>query len=261
MRYLLQLSFNGTNYHGWQKQQNANTVQAEIEKAMSLILRVPTEVTGCGRTDTGVHAREFFLHVDSEVALDEQFIYRMNKLLPPDIALYTIKPVSSFFHARFDADYREYHYFLHQHKNAFIHTLSWYKPTYIDFEQMNEAASVLLTCKDFKCFSKANTQVYTFLCDLHLAQWEQVREGEWVFKIKANRFLRNMVRAIVGTLIEVGRNELSMDQLKQILDGGNRSEAGQSVPAHGLFLQKVHYPEDVFDLSRKSFREKEDGEE
>jgi tRNA pseudouridine38-40 synthase len=254
MRYALQLSFNGTNYHGWQKQLNAHTVQAELEKALTILLRLPVETSGCGRTDTGVHAAEFYVHFDSDVELTNELVYRLNKILPPDIAIQQLIPVSNFFHARFDADYREYFYYLHQQKNVFVHLTSWYQSTELDFDLMNQAAAMLMDYSDFKCFSKVNTQVFTFLCTLYKARWEQLQKGRWVFKIRANRFLRNMVRAVVGTLIEVGKGEMTIAQFKKVIEGGNRSEAGLSVPAHALFLQEVHYPPEVFELHRSSFK-------
>jgi len=254
MRYALQLSFNGTNYHGWQKQLNAHTVQAELEKALSTLLRVPVETTGCGRTDTGVHAADFYVHFDADTELTPELVYRLNKILPPDIAIHQLIRVSPFFHARFDACYREYFYHLHQQKNAFVFPASWYRPGTLNFDLMNEAATALLDYTDFKCFSKVNTQVHTFLCTIHYARWEQLQPGQWVFKIRANRFLRNMVRAIVGTLIEVGKGEMTIAQFRQVIENGNRSEAGLSVPAHALFLQLVHYPPETFDLNRSSFK-------
>ncbi len=254
MRYVLQLSFNGANYHGWQKQLNAHTVQAELEKALSTLLRVPVETTGCGRTDTGVHASDFYVHFDADAELTQELVYRLNKILPADIAIQQLMQVSNFFHARFDAVYREYFYYLHQQKNAFIHLTSWYRPSELDFDLMNEASAALCDYSDFKCFSKVNTQVYTFLCAIHHARWEQLQPGQWVFKIRANRFLRNMVRAIVGTLVEVGKGEMTIAQFRQVIENGNRSEAGLSVPAHALFLQSVHYPSEAFDLNRSSFK-------
>lgn len=252
MRYVLRLSYCGTRYHGWQKQQNAHTVQAEIDQALSLLLREPVESIGCGRTDTGVHATSYFLHFDTSAVCDKQLLYRLNKILPEDIAVHDIREVSEFFHARFDASWRAYEYHIHTEKNPFLNAYSWYHPQPLHVDLMNEAAALLLQYTNFQCFSKTNTQVYTYECTLMRAQWEQ-QGTQLIFHIEANRFLRNMVRAIVGTLLEVGSGSMPPVQLHEIIESGNRSNAGQSVPAHGLYLTKVWYNEQTFDLNRKSF--------
>lgn len=252
MRYALQLSYFGSRYHGWQKQNNAHTVQAEVDKALSLLLRENIETVGCGRTDTGVHAKDYLLHFDTNHTCDDNLVYRLNKLLPEDIAIHNIRLVSDFFHARFDASLRGYAYHIHQRKNAFLQERSWYYPMQLDVEAMNKAAAILLQHSNFQCFSKTNTQVYTFECKVTRARWVQ-KDAELVFEIEANRFLRNMVRAIVGTLLEVGKGILTMEGFHKIILNGTRSDAGQSVPAHGLYLCKVDYNEVTFDLNRKSF--------
>ena len=180
MRYALQLSYFGSRYHGWQKQNNAHTVQAEVDKALSLILRENIETLGCGRTDTGVHAKDYLLHFDTNNTCDDNLVYRLNKLLPEDIAIHSIRLVSEFFHARFDASLRGYAYHIHQRKNVFLQERSWYFPMQLDVEVMNKAAAFLLQHTNFQCFSKTNTQVYTFDCKVTKACWIQ-KEAELIF--------------------------------------------------------------------------------
>ena len=242
MRYLIQLSFKGTNYHGWQKQVSAKTVQQELDEKLSLLIGENIETLGCGRTDAGVHAKQFFAHFDSQKEMNtENLIQRLSKFTSKDIAIHSLKKVDENFHVRFDADYRVYEYWITQQADPFLNEFSWFVYGDIDIEAMNEAAKLLLVYKDFECFSKVHTDVNTFLCDITFAEWKQTNE-KLIFMIKSNRFLRNMVRAIVGTLIEVGRKRMTIDQFQKIIESKNRSEAGQSVPAHGLFLTEVHYP-------------------
>lgn len=243
LRYILKLSFKGTNYHGWQKQVNAHSVQSEIEDKLSLLLGAETEIVGCGRTDAGVHAKDFVAHFDSEKEIDCDMLYtRLNKILPHDIAVNKIQKVKDDFHARFDAGYRIYEYWIITKPDPFLTEYAWYVHGKLDMDLMNEAARQLLSHKDFECFSKVHTDVKTFFCDVTYAKWD-IQNDKLVFTIKANRFLRNMVRAIVGTLIEVGRKKITVEDFTRILESKNRSEAGQSVPAHGLFLTEVHYPQ------------------
>jgi len=242
MRYLIQLSFKGTNFHGWQKQVNVKTVQQELDEKLSLLVGENIETLGCGRTDAGVHSKQFFAHFDTEKNIDtENTILKLHKFLSKDIAIITLQNVDEKFHARFDADYRVYEYWITQKANPFLNEFAWFVYGGLDIDAMNDAAKLLLTHQDFECFSKVHTDVNNFLCDITFAEWKQTDE-KLIFTIKSNRFLRNMVRAIVGTLIEVGRNRLTIEQFKKILESKNRSEAGQSVPAHGLFLNEVHYP-------------------
>lgn len=242
MRYLIQLSFHGKNYHGWQKQLNAHAVQSELDLKLSLLLGSNIETLGCGRTDTGVHAREYFAHFDFADEIDtERLVFKLSQVLPGDIAVQSLKKVHDEFHARFDADYRVYEYWIVPSPNPFLRDLAWYQYGELDLEKMNEAALILLAHKDFECFSKVQTDVKTFDCEVMHAHWHEEKD-KLVFTIKANRFLRNMVRAIVGTLIEVGRNKITIDDFRKILESKNRSEAGQSVPAHGLHLVEIHYP-------------------
>ncbi len=242
MRYLIQLSFKGTNFHGWQKQPNVKTVQQELDEKLSLRIGENLETFGCGRTDAGVHAKQFFAHFDSQKEIDtENIIFRLPKFLSKDIAVHTLQKVDENFHTRFDADHRVYEYWITQKADPFLNEFSWFVYGELDIDAMNEAAKLLLTHKDFECFSKVHTDVNHFLCDITFAEWKHA-DDKLIFTIKSNRFLRNMVRAIVGTLIEVGRNRMTIEQFKKILESKNRREAGQSVPAHGLFLTEVHYP-------------------
>ena len=246
MRYFIRLAYKGTNYCGWQVQLNANTVQAELDKALSLLLSGKIETLGCGRTDTGVHAADFFAHFDCEKEIDAaQLVYKLNKLLPNDIVIKEIRPVKDDAHARFDATAREYKYYVTRSKNPFTQGMAWYYFADLNVAAMNEAAAYLLTIEDFKAFSKAHTDVKTTLCKVTVAQWTE-ENGQLVFTIAANRFLRNMVRAIVGTLTDVGRGKITLEEFKQIAQSLDRKEAGESAPAEGLFLTRIDYPEEIF---------------
>ncbi|MBP9688044.1 MAG: tRNA pseudouridine(38-40) synthase TruA [Bacteroidia bacterium] len=243
MRYLIQLAYKGTHYHGWQKQPNVISVQEVLDQKLSMLLRENIESLGCGRTDTGVHAKDFYAHFDSINVIDENtFIKKINSVLPNDIAVFTIIQVGEDFNARFDAEWREYEYWIIQKPNPFLVEESWYQFGALNIDAMNQAASFLIGQKDFECFSKVQTQVNNFICNVSYAKWEQ-HHDKLVFTIRANRFLRNMVRAIVGTLVNVGRGKLAITDVETILASKNRSEAGQSVPAQGLFLTKVVYPQ------------------
>ena len=250
MQYFIQLSYNGTPYHGWQRQPNAVTVQQTVEEALSTILRKPITIMGAGRTDTGVHAEMMYAHMKEEEAVFENtdlenLTYKLNNLLPPSIAIQQIIPVTQDAHARFDATSRSYIYKLSPIKSPFNeNTVYYYRPT-LDFETMNKAAQILLDYKDFECFSKVHTDVRTYLCDISQATWKKVGE-EWHFTITADRFLRNMVRAIVGTLIEIGRAKHPPEWIHEVIKSKDRAMAGASAPAHGLYLQTIKYPEDIF---------------
>ncbi|MBR3856880.1 MAG: tRNA pseudouridine(38-40) synthase TruA [Bacteroidaceae bacterium] len=242
MRFFITLSYDGTRYHGWQIQPNGNSIQQELQQALSTLLRQPIEVVGAGRTDTGVHARMMVAHFDWEEAIDgKQLVYKLNKLLPADIAVQEVRQVDEGMHARFSATSRTYQYFIHTRKDPFLQAYSWQVPFALDFDKMNEAAKVLLEYKDFTSFSKVGTDVKTNLCDLREAFWEEVAPGCWRFTITANRFLRNMVRAIVGTLVEVGRGRISIEEMRQIIEAKDRCQAGESVPAKALFLVDIKY--------------------
>lgn len=253
-RYFIQISFDGTNYHGWQLQKNAHTVQAELNKAMETVFRQKIETLGCGRTDTGVHAREFFAHFDCITDFQsvdiQNLIFKLNSLLPKDIAVQNIVQVRPDANARFDAVSRTYKYFIHHSKNPFLVNRSYFRRIKPGTEEMNKAAKLLLSHNDFSCFSKSRTQVKTNICKIHKAEWSEnnnkLNGDRLVFEIKADRFLRNMVRAIVGTLLEVGDGEISISGFKKILESKNRSMAGASVPACGLYLTEVKYPEGIY---------------
>ena len=242
-RYFIELAYDGTSYHGWQIQQNAVSVQELLNKALSTLLRQPLETIGCGRTDTGVHAKEYFAHFDGPKPEIEnsKFEIGINALLPHDIAVKHIIPVHADAHARFDATLRSYEYHIHFEKNPFLNGYSWLLRDKPDMELMNRAAAIIMEYIDFSCFSKSNTQVKTNNCKIAKAIWEQTDNGI-IFKISADRFLRNMVRAIVGTLLMVGKGEMQPEEIRTIIESKNRSKAGMSVPACGLYLTEIKYP-------------------
>lgn len=248
-RYFIKLSYKGSNFHGWQLQQNAISIQHELNRALSQVLKQPIQTMGAGRTDTGVHAREMFAHFDCDKDLipgKKDFLYHLNCNLDYDISVQDVFRVKDNANARFNATSRTYQYQITTKKNPFLTDYSWFVYGELDIEIMNKGAVSLLGKKDFKSFSKGKTQVKTTICTIEFAEWKQ--EGDLlVFTIKANRFLRNMVRAIVGTLIDLGRNKITFTDLEKIVEGKNRSEAGFSVPAEGLFLTKIEYPDIVFE--------------
>lgn len=241
MRYFIQFAYNGTHYHGWQIQPNASSVQETLNKAFSVLLNEPISIMGAGRTDTGVHATEMFGHFDTEKTLNiPVLVHKLNSFLPKDIAIFDIIPVHDDAHCRFDASKRTYEYHINTVKNPFLQELSWYVSQKLDVDFMNEAAKLLLKHTDFQCFSKTNTDVNTFDCTIFEAFWKQ-ENGKLIFTISANRFLRNMVRAIVGTLINIGLHKITLADLENIIASKNREKAGFSVPAHGLYLTKIDY--------------------
>ncbi|RYY21566.1 MAG: tRNA pseudouridine(38-40) synthase TruA, partial [Sphingobacteriaceae bacterium] len=262
-------AFDGTNYHGWQKQQNAVSVQEIFEQALQTLLRQPVETVGCGRTDTGVHARQLFVHFDVEegagfeergasknarlisrqpstinqpLTINHRLTASLNAILPKNIAVKTVLPVAADAHARFDATLRSYEYRIHFDKDPFKQNYSWQLRDFPDLDLMNKAANIIKEYRDFSCFSKSNTQVKTNFCVIKEALWRQEADGSLVFYIAADRFLRNMVRAIVGTLISVGKKEMEPEAVRKIIESKNRSMAGMSVPACGLYLTEVKYP-------------------
>jgi len=242
-RYFIELSYNGTGYHGWQIQPNALSVQECLDKALSTYFRQPVNTLGCGRTDAGVHATQFYAHFDlTDPGQDPlRSVTGINSLLPYEIAVRRVFEVASDAHARFDATERAYHYHLHFHKDPFKLNRSWLFKGTLDVEAMNAAAAVLMEYTDFSCFSKSNTQTFTNNCKITKAFFEKKGDG-LQFTIGADRFLRNMVRAIVGTLTRVGKKEISLEQFREVIESKNRSNAGQSVPACGLYLVSVIYP-------------------
>lgn len=235
------MSYNGTQYHGWQSQPNAISVQETLNKAMSVILNSEIDLMGAGRTDTGVHAKMMFAHFDFDASIDSKsLVHKLNSYLPKDIAVFDIYAVKENAHARFDAKKRTYEYHIHTFKNVFLQEQSWYCLHELDIDLMNIAAAELLKFTDFQCFSKVHTDVNTFNCKIEEAYW--IKENETlIFTIAADRFLRNMVRAIVGTLLNVGLKKITIEDFIKIIESKNRSEAGFSVPAHGLYLTKIEY--------------------
>ena len=244
-RYFLQCSYNGTNYHGWQIQPNAISVQEIFENALATILREKISVVGAGRTDTGVHASFFILHFESAVSeIDsEKMVYKLNSFLPQDIAVQNIWNVNNDTHARFSALSRTYKYFISTKKNPFKTDTTYKYSNQLDIIKMNEATKILFNYEDFTSFSRLHTDVKTNNCKIYLAEWKQ-ENSQLIFTIKADRFLRNMVRAIVGTLLEVGKGKLSVNDFKKIIELKDRGAAGASAPAQGLFLVDIEYPEE-----------------
>lgn len=242
LRYFIELSYFGKAYHGWQKQPEATSVQETLEKALSTILQKEIEVVGAGRTDAGVHARQLFAHFDIEEGiLEDEITFKCNSLLPRDIAVHRIFEVQPEAHARFDALSRSYEYHVFHEKDPFQYDFAYYLKRKPDLEKMNEAAEILKSYTNFKCFSKSKTDVKTYNCKIEQAFWE-ASEERLVFYITADRFLRNMVRAIVGTLLEIGLGKMQVEEIHEILESKDRSRAGTSVPAHGLYLTKIEYP-------------------
>lgn len=241
----MELSYNGKNYHGWQVQPDAISVQEVIEKTLSTLLKEEVPIVGAGRTDTGVHAKQMFAHFDSDKTLDRQdLIYKMNAFLPKDIAIHDVFEVNPEAHARFDAISRTYLYRIALEKDVFNFEDTYLVKQALDVDKMNAAANILFDYKDFQCFSKTNTDVKTYICDIMKAVWTQA-DNELHFVIKADRFLRNMVRAIVGTLINVGLGKMNPEDVHNIIKSKDRSEAGYSVPAQGLYLTQIDYPESI----------------
>lgn len=243
MRYFICLSYKGTHYHGWQVQDNAPAVQAELNRALSLLLGEPVVAVGAGRTDTGVHARRYVAHFDSKKDLlpgKMNLIVRLNSILPSDICVYDIVPVHDTAHARFDAVERTYKYYIHTIPDPFLLDFSVYIPYSLDVKTMQEASGKLLNYNDFTSFAKLHSDNKTNLCNLTKAEWES-SDGKLVFTISANRFLRNMVRAIVGTLLNVGRGKASVDDFVRIIEQKDHRAVGASAPAKGLFLEQINY--------------------
>ena len=247
MRYFLKIAYDGTGFHGWQRQPNAIGVQQIIEDSLSTIMCRPVEIVGSGRTDTGVHARETFAHFDTPEPIGDtgKFLVSLNRLCGRAIAISDILPVMETAHARFDATSRTYKYFIHFHKDPFLEGLSW-ETRPLDLERMNEAASLLPETEDFTSFAKLHSDAKTNICHVDIARWTEEGENRAVFTIRADRFLRNMVRAVVGTLVDVGRGKSDPATVKKIIESKDRCSAGTSMPAHALYLWKVEYPADIF---------------
>ncbi len=242
MRYFIWFSYDGTRYHGWQIQPNGVTVQSELQRCLSLLLREEVSVTGAGRTDAGVHARQMAAHFDTDAVFEPSVLtMKLNSILPYDIAVERVEQVSADMHARFSATSRTYYYYVHTKKNPFLRPYSCELHYQLDFEKMNAAGRILMEYEDFGAFCKAGSDVKTTLCHVTHAEWHQISSSTWYFEISANRFLRNMVRAVVGTLIEVGRGRMTLDEFREVICGRERSMAGESMPGYALFLEKVTY--------------------
>ena len=241
MRYFIQISYNGTNYHGWQQQPNASSVQETLNKALSTVLNCKIDCMGAGRTDTGVHATQMYAHFDcDELQNTTSIIHKLNSFLPQDIVVYDLIQVHDNAHARFDATKRTYEYHIHSFKNAFLQNKSWYFHQKLTIDLMNEACKILFNHTDFQCFSKVHTDVNTFDCKIYEAFWKE-ENANLIFTISADRFLRNMVRAIVGTMVNVGLEKITLEEFQTIIESKDRNKAGFSVPAHGLYLTKIEY--------------------
>lgn len=247
-RFFIRLAYLGTQYSGWQIQTNAKTIQGVLIEKMSKLLSESIIITGAGRTDAGVHAKCFYGHFDS-TRLDarevDKTIYHLNSILPGDIAVHSIIPVKTEAHARYSAISRTYEYHLHSKKNPFLEGISYYFHRSLKYDEMQMACKLLMEYDDFKSFSKNNSDVKTYLCDIYKAEWK-LKEDKAVFEICADRFLRNMVRAIVGTMLELGKGNINLDDFKRIILSRDRSKAGESVPPHGLFLTDIQYPGNIF---------------
>lgn len=254
MRYFIDLAYDGTNYHGWQIQPNGTTVQQVLQDALTTILRAPHSIIGAGRTDTGVNASHMVAHFDSDTPVDcANLVSRANRFLPQDIVIHRIRPVRDDAHARFSATSRTYHYYLSAVRQPFHRQHTCYFPQSLDFEAMNAACELLLRCTDFTSFSKLHTDTKTNNCHILCARWQPFVHPEttddgtnYRFTIQADRFLRNMVRAVVGTLLEVGQHHITLSDLQRIIDQKDRCAAGQSVPGHALFLADITYPADIY---------------
>lgn len=245
-RFFLEVAYKGTAYSGFQKQDNAITVQSEVENALFVLYRKSVELTTSSRTDAGVHALQNFFHFDADIVIDEQqTLYRLNAILSRDIVIKKITQISDEAHSRFDAVSRSYEYRIHQKKAPFLTDRSFHYPYQLNVDDLNKAASLLFSYQDYTSFSKRNTQVKTFLCDIQKAEWKWIHE-ELIFFVTANRFLRGMVRGLTGTMLKVGRGILSIDDFAKIIEAKDCSKADFSVPPHGLFLIQVSYPETIW---------------
>jgi tRNA pseudouridine38-40 synthase len=245
MRYFVEVSYKGTNYSGFQSQKNANTIQAEVEKAFRILLKKEIFLTGSSRTDAGVHALQNYFHFDIENELSPKLLYNLNAILPGDIAIKNLHEVKDDAHCRFDANSREYKYFIYQKKNPFLSDKAFYFPYKLDLELMQNAAAIVKEYSDFTSFSKRNTQVKSFVCDIKESRWT-IEEECFVYRVKANRFLRGMVRGLTATMLKAGRNKLSIDFFRNIIESKDCTMANFSAPSHGLFLIEVTFPGNYF---------------
>ncbi|MDF2193741.1 tRNA pseudouridine(38-40) synthase TruA [Paraflavitalea sp. CAU 1676] len=245
-RYFLEVSYKGTHYAGFQIQDNALTIQQEVEKVLATYCRQHIVLTGSSRTDTGVHALQNYFHFDIDKELPQKVVYNLNAMLPADIAINALTAVEPQAHSRFDAIAREYEYFIYQHKAPFLADRAYYFPYTLNLPAMQEAAQMILTYIDFTSFSKRNSQVRTKNCTIQYSEWVEREGGLTVYRVKGNRFLRGMVRGLVGTMLQVGRGKLSLEGFRAVIEAKDCTEADFSVPGHGLFLCKVQYPDGYF---------------
>jgi tRNA pseudouridine38-40 synthase len=249
-RYFLEVAYKGTQYHGFQIQQNANSVQAEVEKAFAIYFRQPIQMTGSSRTDSGVHALQNFFHFDFPESIPENFLYNINSLLPSDIVAHKLHIVSPEAHCRYDASSREYRYYIYKKKNPFVDDRAYYFPYILDMAKMEAAAELIRLNNDFSAFSKRNTQVNHFLCTISTSVWLKEPNG-CVYQVESNRFLRGMVRGLVGTMLQVGRGKISLSRFELVLKDKNSAMVDFSVPGHGLFLTRVNYPEGLLGFNKR----------
>jgi tRNA pseudouridine38-40 synthase len=241
-RYFLELSYLGTHYSGFQAQENANTVQAEVEKALKIFLRADIGLTGSSRTDSGVHARQNFFHFDFAAPIPEGFLYHVNAILPADIALKGLFPVSREAHCRFGAISREYEYVLYSRKDPFLDDRAWFYPYPLDGRMLQEAAAIVAETRDFSSFAKKRGQAGTPFCEIMESRWVQTQQG-WTYQVRGNRFLRGMVRGLVGTMLQAGRRKINIGGFRAILQSGENTRADFTAPGKGLCLMRVTYPE------------------
>ena len=246
-RYFIEVSYKGTNYSGFQIQQNANSIQAEVEKAFKIFFKKKFELTGSSRTDAGVHAFQNFFHfdVDEQLNFQNDFQYNLNSIIPKDIVIKKIFPVNDSAHCRFDAVSREYKYFIYQDKDPFLQDTAFYYPYKLDLGKLNQAAQQIITCEDFTSFSKRNTQVKNFICQILKSEW-YVEEDKIIYNVTANRFLRGMVKGLVGTMLRIGTNKISLNEFSKIIEKKDCNKADFSPPSHGLFLNVVNYTSQIF---------------
>lgn len=243
-RYFLELAYKGTNYSGFQVQQNSITIQSELEKALNTFFKQPISLTGSSRTDAGVHALQNYFHFDTHISIEEKQLYNINAILPPDIVVKAIFPVPDTAHCRFDAISREYKYFIYNQKSPFLNDRAWFYPYKLDKLQLDLAAKTLIGTMDFTSFSKKNTQVNNFICIIHKSEW--LLEGDClIYNVQGNRFLRGMVRGLVGTMVRVARGIITVQEFEEIIHAKNAAKADFTTPAHGLFLAAVNYPKDL----------------
>ncbi len=244
-RYFLELAYKGTRYSGFQVQENANTIQQEIERALEIFFKQKISLTGSSRTDAGVHALQNFFHFDTELLITDEQLYNINAILPGDIVVQSIRPVKTDAHCRFTAVSRSYRYYIYSKKDPFLQDRAWFYPFTVDMDILNEAAAIIKDYQDFTSFSKRNTQVNNFQCSITSSQWV-IENNCYVYEVRSNRFLRGMVRGLVGTMLKAGRKIITIDQFKEIIEAKDCTKADFKTPAHGLFLTAVHYPEDIF---------------